>query len=164
MLGFSSKRSLIVLTAIVVVLLVFPSLAFAESPHFNYATDSVNSALQLVVSSKESGLGNITSTPVSIAADASAAYQCWNKGGNHPQAGNKETVDGPISAGGDFRVRDGETTGSLTADSPGPGSFSCPSGQSLYLMAVSYANVTISGSAGTLNLPDVSGTGKVLIK
>ena len=62
---------------------------------------------------------------------------------------NKETVSGPVTGTGTFPVRNGQTTGSLTAGPPGPGNFSCPSGQSLVLAFVSYTNVLLTGLAAT---------------
>jgi hypothetical protein len=65
--------------------------------------------------------------------NATAVYQCFNNGGNHPKAGNKETVSTSLSTTGTFPVRNGQTTGSLTVGPPDQGDFSCPSGQSLFL-------------------------------
>jgi hypothetical protein len=71
---------------------------------------------------KEAGLGNtLTVADISCSADATAVYQCFSNGGNHPQAGNKETVGGPVSNDGTFPVRNGQTTGSITVSPPGPG-------------------------------------------
>ena len=123
--------------------------AYADSPHFLSASGSVDSAGNLVCSFKEAGLGTTVSTEnVTCSADATAVYQCWNNGGKHPQAGNKETVSGPVSGGGAFPVRNGQTTGSITVAPPGPGTFSCPNGQTLYLMSVDYSNITLTGLAG----------------
>jgi hypothetical protein len=103
---------------------------------------------------KEAGLGNtLTTAKISCSADATAVYQCFNNGGNHPKAGNKETVGGPVSNSGTFPVRNGQTTGSLTVNPPGPGTFTCPSGQTLYLQSVSYTNIVLSGEGATADVP-----------
>jgi hypothetical protein len=123
--------------------------ALADSPHFLKAAASVDAAGNLVCTFKEAGLGNVPSANITCSADATAVYACINGGGNHPKATNKETVSGPVSGGGTFPVRNGQTTGSITVAPPGPGSFSCPPGQRLVLASVSYSNVTLSGQGAT---------------
>ncbi|WP_143669980.1 hypothetical protein [Streptomyces sp. Ag109_G2-15] len=53
-------------------------------------------------------------------------------------------------------MRNGQTTGSLTLSPPGPGSFSCPSGQTRFLQSVKYENtiVTDQGGASLLATPE----------
>ena len=149
------RFSVAALVMLVSVLAVVPA-AQADSPHFITASASINDAGQLVCTFKEAGLGNtLTTANISCSADATAVYQCFNNGGNHPKAGNKETVGGPVSNSGTFPVRNGQTTGSLTVDPPGPGGFTCPSGQTLYLQSVSYTNIVLSGEGATA---DVSGS------
>jgi len=70
---------------------------------------------------KEAGLGTgTTSVAITLSADASALYQCFNNGGNHPKAGNKETVNAELQASGNFPVSHGQTTASLSVGPPGP--------------------------------------------
>ena len=125
--------------------------ALAESPHFLSANSSLSGGGVLTVSFKEVGLGNsgVTSTNITLTVDhASADYQCWNRGGNHPQAGNKETVSTSLSITQTFKVRNGQTTGSISAGPPGPGGFSCPGGQKLFLMSVNYSGIYVHGVGG----------------
>jgi hypothetical protein len=141
------------LVVLIGVLVAVPA-AQADSPHFIKASASINSSGQLVCTFKEAGLGNtLTTANISCSADATAVYQCFNNGGNHPQAGNKETVGGPVSNGGAFPVRNGQTTGSITVSPPGPGDFSCPNGQRLFLQSVSYTNIVLSGEGATADVP-----------
>lgn len=124
--------------------------AFADSPHFIYADNSINSAGALKVSFKDAGLGT-GSTAIVITVrvtTATAVYQCFNNGGNHPKAGNKETVSSGLATSGTFPVSHGQTTGSLTVGPPSQGSFSCPSGQSLYLQSVRYSGTYVSDATG----------------
>jgi hypothetical protein len=147
-------RKLLLLLAVVGAGLAVAPAAQADSPHFLKASASINSAGQLVCAFKEVGLGNtVTSADISCSADATAVYQCFNNGGKHPKAGNKETVGGPVSSSGTFPVRNGQTTGSLTVSPPGPGDFSCPPGQTLFLQSVSYTNIVLSGEGATANVP-----------
>jgi len=116
----------------------------AVSASFHFANASA-SGLNLVVTFKETGLGStgFSSVTIDVNADATATYQCFNGGGNHPKAGNKTTVNGPVMGGGNFPVSNGQTTGMITVSLPGPGDFSCPSGQNLVLESGTYNNITI---------------------
>ena len=121
------------------------SVVLANSASFHFANASA-SGLNLSVAFKETGLGNSGASSVQITVDAEgkATYQCFNNGGNHPQAGNKTTVNGPVSGGGEFPVRNGQTTGVITVSLPGPGTFSCPGGQHLVLESGTFSNITIT--------------------
>jgi hypothetical protein len=125
--------------------------AVADSPHFLFANSSISSSTgALNVSFKEVGLGNTaTSEEVTLTVDqASAVYQCFNNGGKHPKAGNKETVSRSLTTPGTFDVRNGQTTGTLSAGPPDQGDFACPAGQSLFLESVTYSGITVKGSSG----------------
>jgi hypothetical protein len=138
------------LTALVV--LAFAAGALADSPHYNSAASGL-SGTSLTAGFKIAGLGDNQTITVTLSADATAQYACFNGGGNHPKATNKATVSGPVSASGDFTSgKNGNVIGSLTARAPGPGAFSCPSGQRLELTYVQYTNVKLSSVAGTVNL------------
>jgi hypothetical protein len=132
--------------AALVALLAFSAIASAASPHFVRASASgPNSAGQLLVSFKEAGLGDNQLITYVASADATATYACINGGGRHPQATNKETFSGPVSATGTFRSgRNGSISQTLTLNPPSAGSFSCPPGQRLVLASVSYTNVAIT--------------------
>jgi hypothetical protein len=148
------RRMLLILVAAFATAAIAVPVALADSPHFIKASATINNDGQLVCSFKEAGLGTtLTTANVSCSADATAVYQCFNNGGNHPKAGNKETVGGPVSNGGAFPVRNGQTTGSITVSPPGPGDFSCPNGQTLFLESVSYTNIVLSGEGATADVP-----------
>jgi hypothetical protein len=148
-------RRLILGLGVVLASLVVVVPAQADSPHFIKASASIDSSGNLVCTFKEVGLGTTATTEaVTCSADATAVYACINGGGNHPKASNKETVSGPVSGGGDFAVRNGQTTGSITVAPPSAGDFSCPNGQRLVLASVSYTNIVLEGAAGdTANVP-----------
>jgi hypothetical protein len=114
--------------------------------HFFSATSSVATTGALVVDFDEAGLGNISGeVAYSLSVDATATYACINGGGNHPKAANKETVNGPLIASGEFTpTKNGRVIASLTAGPLGAGSFSCPSGQTFVLASVSYTNIVLT--------------------
>jgi len=134
------------------VLTAAPALASAGgggSPHFQFADNSVSGTGTLTASFKEVGLGTgVSSAVISLTADATALYQCFNNGGHHPKAGNKETVQAHLQTSGTFPVSNGNTAGSLSAGPAGPGSFGCPSGQTLFLQSVTYSNTIVSDAFG----------------
>lgn len=145
------RRIAFVLIAAASAVLLTAIPALADSPHFLFADNSVSSTTgALTTSFKDAGLGTGT-TSIQITAtvnNATAVYQCFNNGGNHPKAGNKETVSTALSTTGTFPVSHGQTTASLTVGPPGPGAFSCPSGQSLFLQSVTYSGITVSDATG----------------
>jgi hypothetical protein len=139
------------LPVMLAMLVMGASAALADSPHFiSEGTASINSSgLYVVTNFKEAGLGNTVSTEaITLSATATATYACINGGGKHPSATNKETVTGAVSFTGSFPVRNGSTTGTISVGPPGPGTFSCPPGQTLTLAFVSYMGVVLTGLAG----------------
>ncbi len=140
--------------------------AWAQSPHFISASDVLittgTDAGDLVVSFKEAGLGDNVLINYTAAGNGSATYACINGGGNHPQAGNKVTNQGPVNASGAFNSgKHGNITASLTLEEVGAGTFSCPGGQTLVLASVSYSGVTLTDdttvpSVAPESLPDAN--------
>jgi hypothetical protein len=145
----------ILVTTLATLALMIPAVASAQSPHFISASDALSTTDpgDLLVSWKEAGLGNDAIIHYVASADSTATYACINGGGNHPQASNKETVNGPVTASGTFPSgKNGSIPGTLTVEEPNAGSFSCPGGQSLVLASVSFTNVSI---CDTTNNPNV---------
>jgi hypothetical protein len=137
--------------------LVMASPASAVAAKFHSVDSSVNNSGALVVSFDERGLGN-GNIDYLLSADSSAVYACINGGGKHPQAANKETVNGDVSAAGSFESKNGRVQASLTAGPISAGDFSCPGGQRLVLASVSYWNIVLTDTTnGTSTpVPDVS--------
>ncbi|WP_431676699.1 hypothetical protein [Kitasatospora sp. KL5] len=126
--------------------------AFADSPHFIKSSASITNSGDLNVSFKEAGLGNNQLISYVASASAVADYGCINHGGNHPQASNKETVSGPVSAEGTFSSgKNGTISQTLTLHPPGPGDFTCPGNQTLVLADVTYTNVSINDTTNTVS-------------
>ena len=128
-----------------------PSFAAGNGAHF-MSLSAAFSGANLVVSFREAGLGNSPASIVSMEATAagSATYACINGGGKHPSATNKEDVNGPVSASGDFQItKNGSAIGTLTLTPP-PSTLVCPNGQTFVLAAVSYSNVSISDLTNSL--------------
>ena len=140
------------LMALVFTLGLGVGVASADSPHFIAATAKISSDGTLTCTWKEAGLGTNQLISYVCTADGTAIYACINRGGNHPNATNKETVSGPVSATGDFSSgQNGQVTGSLTISPPDTGGFSCPPGQDLVLASVSYSNIQLVDSTNNIN-------------
>jgi hypothetical protein len=124
--------------------------AFADSPHFLFANNSIDTGTgALNTAFKEVGLGTgTTSVNITVTADATATYQCYNKAGNKPQGVPKTFGPTGVSGSGTFPVRNGQTTGTLVAGPLSQGTFSCPPGQLTFLDAVSYSNTFVTDQFG----------------
>lgn len=130
-----------------------PHLSAGTGAHFMNVSASISNAGVLTFSFKEAGLGNTpeggTVHIVASVANASATYACINGGGNHPKAANKEQVNGPLTAEGDFAVgKNGSVVGTLTI-SPPPSTLVCPGGQTFVLADVSYSGLSLSDAANS---------------
>jgi hypothetical protein len=126
---------------------------WAANPHFlSCGASGVNNDGSLNASFRIAGLGDNQSLTVTASADSNATYACRNNGGNCPNAANKVDVSGTVTAQGTFTSgKNGSIRGSLTVDPP-PTTLSCPGGQKLVLVSVSYTNVSVSApGAGDCN-------------
>jgi hypothetical protein len=126
------KRSAGLILTLVMVFVLAVTTVSAGSPHFVGKISIERVGNDLTVSGKEAGLGNETQVHIEVTAEA----QCINPGGNHPQAGNKET----FSAEGDFPVQNGKANFSLPLIADFQPDCSPP-------MAVVWTNVTVSDAA-----------------
>jgi hypothetical protein len=147
------RRILFIFTlpVLLVTLVMGATSAFADSPHFLFADNSIDTSTgALNTMFKEAGLGTgTTSVGITLSADATATYQCYNKAGNKPEGVPKTFGPSGVSGSATFPVRNGQTTGTLVAGPLSQGSFSCPSGQILFLDAVSYSNTFVMDQFGT---------------
>jgi hypothetical protein len=134
--------------------------ASTSGAHFMHdTTDSLASNGALLVNIDEAGVGNQDVT-YTLTTDATATYACINGGGNHPKAANKATFASALTGGGTFSPTNGRITASLSVGAIGPGTFSCPGGQTLVLAAVSYSNVVLRDTTNgvSITLPSRSVT------
>lgn len=151
------KRLLVAACAPLLIALAAAQPAFAQNEHFVRAAGTLDGT-NLTVSFKEAGLGANQNIDYVLSADATATFVCVNRGGANPSAQNKTTVSGPVTAAGTFNSgKNGQVTASLTVQPPGPGSFSCPSGQRLETAQVTYTNVVITDTTNNVSEP-VPGT------
>jgi len=156
-----SRIAILAAAAAIVAMMAFGAgtASATSGAHFFSATASVADNGNLVVSFDEAGVGTQT-VNLSISGQGNATYACINGGGNHPKAANKQNVNGPVGASGNFApTKNGRVDGSLSA-SPPPSTLTCPSGQTFVLACVSYTGITLTDNTNgvTANIPDVSRT------
>lgn len=131
----------------------------AISPRFQNANGDITATGDLVVTWKETGLGNNQNIQYSITGDASSTWACINNAQKNPKASNKQTVSEPITQFASANSgNNGQVTDSVTVDAPlAPSGFSCPPGQDEILGKFSYTNVVITNT--TNNIHSTVGTG-----
>ena len=133
--------------------------AAGGSPHFiKNASSASLSGANLVCKFKEAGLASGSVETVTCSATQSVVYECVNGGGKNPSASNKKAFATTVSKTGTFTAdKNGNIVGSLTLAPASASSlgFSCPPGQTVTLVSVSYSNVSVtdSTSGASIALP-----------
>ena len=142
-------KKLSILTCTMIALGFMATTVRAQNPHFlSCDVSGVNSNGTLSSDFRIAGLGSNVTITVTASADATATYACLNKGQSCPNAANKSTVTGTVTAQGTFTSgKNGSVRGSLTVNPP-PSTLTCPGGQNMVLVSVDYTNVSLSSSAG----------------
>jgi hypothetical protein len=158
------RRSSIMALVVLSVLAFAATTAYAAA-NFKSSSFSVNGQGQLVCSFDVSGLGNVSSTQGSCTANSTATYQCINNGGKNPSAGNKSTSQGATGNQVTVPVHNGRAQGSIPVDPAGSGGFTCPSGQTLYLVGACYSDITLTiGGATTTDAGPVCNSSPIMVK
>src|SRR3954467_4896941 len=133
--------------------------AASGSPHFiKNASSASLSGANLVCKFKEAGLASGSVETVSCNATESVAYECVNGGGKNPSASNKKTFATTASKSGTFTAdKNGNIVGTLTLSPASASSlgFSCPPGQTVTFVGVTYSNVSVTDvtSGASIALP-----------
>ena len=153
------RKTLACMSAAIVAALVVAAPASAGNAHFiKSATSASLSGANLVCKFKEAGLQSGSVETITCSATQSITYECVNNGGKNPAASNKKTFATTVSRTGQFSAdRNGNVVGSLTLSPASASSlgFSCPSGQTVTLVSVTYSNVRVvdSTSGGSFSIP-----------
>jgi hypothetical protein len=140
------------LTALLAVAAVAVGSASAAGGNAHFIKNASSAALSganLVCKFKEAGLASGSVETVSCSATQSVVYECVNGGNKNPAASNKKTFQTTVSKTGTFTAdKNGNIVGSLTLAPASASSlgFSCPPGQTVTLVSVTYSNVTVSDS------------------
>lgn len=116
------------------------------------------SGQNLVCKFKEAGLAAGSVETVTCSSTETVTYECVNGGGMNPAASNKSTFSTTASKTGQFTAdKNGNIIGdlSLAPKSASSLGFSCPPGQTVTFVSVSYSNVNVvdSTSGASIALP-----------
>jgi hypothetical protein len=128
-------------------------------PHFIKSATSVTlSGKNLEVTFKEAGLPSGAVETITTSATATTTYECVNGGGHNPKASNKTTTVTHVSKSGTFTAnKNGNVVGTQTLSPPTASQlgFSCPPGQTVTFVSVTYSNVTVTDetSGASISLP-----------
>src|SRR5437763_11248671 len=143
------KITAVVAGALAVAAIAAPS-AMAGNAHFiKNATSASLSGSSLVCKFKEAGLESGSVETVTCNATESITYECVNGGGKNPAASNKHTFATTATKTGQFTAdKNGNVVGPLTLTPASASSlgFSCPPGQTVTFVSVTYSDVTITDS------------------
>jgi hypothetical protein len=121
--------------------------AWADSPHFIGTPQATVSGNSLNITASVAGLGTADSAEFSLTGDVNVFSRCYNKGGNKPQADNKqETI--AVDQDQSFPVRNGRTNISFTVTPLS--TLTCPGNQVVVIESVTY-DLTLSGEGLSFN-------------
>lgn len=126
--------------------------ALAANPHVVKGPDVTVSGNTLTITASIAGLGNVPSADFGLEGTVDVFSRCYNRGGNKPQAENKqETI--AVDEFGTFPVRNGRTNVEFTV-SP-LSTLTCPGNQAVVIESLTWdltlvgegLSVPIQGSA-----------------
>jgi hypothetical protein len=121
---------------------------FAQNAHFMNCSSSVNSGTGCITTSfRIAGLGAGASSTITAHTTATATWGCLNGGNQCPNANNKFTSSQELSGSVNVTAgHNGSASNSITLCPAKPTTFSCPPGQTLVLISVTYSDVTLTNS------------------
>jgi hypothetical protein len=121
--------------------------AVAANPHVVKGPDVAVDGNSLTITASIAGLGNVPSADFALNGTVDVFSRCYNKGGNKPQADNKqETIT--VDQFGTFPVRNGRTNVSFTVTPLS--TLTCPGNQVVVIESLTW-DLVLSGEG--LNIP-----------
>ena len=134
-------RKLRVMAAALAMLAISATSVAAASPHFIGTPTLSVQGNSIVVSASIAGLGNASPAEFSLTGTVDVYSRCYNKGGNKPQADNKqETI--AVNESAEFPVKNGRTNPTFTITPLS--TLQCPGNQVVVIESVTY-DLTLSG-------------------
>jgi hypothetical protein len=129
------KRVIRILVTTATALVLSTGIALADSPHQVGQTQVSVSGNTLTVAASIAGLGNVPTVTLNLSGTVDVFSRCYNRGGNKPQADNKqETLN--VNSTATFPVRNGRTNASFTI-SP-LSTLQCPGNQVVVIESFSW--------------------------
>lgn len=152
-------KKLVVIAAVVAVVAALAPSAIAGNAHFiKSGTGAALDGANLVCNFKEAGLESGSVETITCNASATTTYECVNGGNKNPSASNKTTTVSDVAGTGTFPAdKNGNVVGRVTASPPSASDlgFSCPPGQTVTFVGVTYSNVSVHDltSGASLSIP-----------
>ncbi len=129
------RRGMIVVATVIATMAIGATAAWADSPHIVGSPSTSVSGNTLTLSASVAGLGNASSATFTLQGPVTVSSRCYNKGGNKPQAANKqETIN--VSQTETFAVRNGRTNATFTVTPLS--TLQCPGGQHVVIESVTF--------------------------
>src|SRR3954447_24846593 len=156
---FDVKRLIATLAAVGVAMALTVPSAFAGNAHFiKSASSATLSGSTLLCNFKETGLESGSVETIRCDATAKTTYECVNGGGKNPSASNKTTTVSDVGKTESFPAdKNGNVVGSVRVTPPSASDlgFSCPNGQTVTFVGVTYSDVSVTDTltGASLNLP-----------
>lgn len=145
-------KRLILVVAMVASLGLVAGPALAANPHVVKGPDVTVSDTSLTVTASIAGLGNVDEATFNLDGTVEVFSRCYNKGGNKPQADNKqETIT--VAEAETFPVRNGRTN--VSFEITPLSTLTCPGNQRVVIESLTWdlvlsgqgLSVPITGSA-----------------
>jgi hypothetical protein len=123
------------ITTLVAVLALGVTSVFAANPHVVGTPTQNLVGTTLTLSASVAGLGNVSEATFSLEGTLDVFSRCYNRGGNKPQADNKqETLN--VDAEETFPVRNGRTNATFVVEAES--TLTCPGNQVVVIESISW--------------------------
>lgn len=140
-------KRLLLVTLLTLTLGLIAGPALAANPHVVKGPDVAVDGNSLTITASIAGLGNVPSANFALTGTVDVFSRCYNRGGNKPQADNKqETIT--VDQFGTFPVRNGRTNVSFTVTPLS--TLTCPGNQVVVVESLTW-DLVLSGEG--LNIP-----------
>jgi len=140
-------RKLGMVVAVLTALIVVAGSTLAASAHFIGTPKLTVSGNSITVTASVAGLGNAAGADFSLTGSVDVFSRCYNRGGNKPQADNKqETI--AVDQSATFPVRNGRTNVSFTITPLS--TLTCPGNQVVVIESISW-DLTLEGEGVSFN-------------
>jgi hypothetical protein len=128
-------RKTAIFIAVLTALILTASAVLAANPHFIGSPSATVQGNSLVIKASVAGLGNATGADATLTGSVDVFSRCYNRGGNKPQADNKqETI--AVNQFGTFPVRNGRTNVEFTVAPLS--TLTCPGNQVVVIESITY--------------------------
>ena len=125
------------ISVIVLALTVATAPVLAVNAHYVISPSITIDGTSLLLSAKAAGLGDVPDVQFTVTGDVDVFSRCYNRGGNKPQADNKqETIQ--VDATFSVDVRNGQTTITRQLVATAQSTLNCPGSQRVVIESFTF--------------------------